>query len=66
VATALTDGTKESAVNSVYVSGADVYVAGYENNGTKNVAKFWKNAVTTALSDGTKDVYALSIFATVN
>ncbi len=33
----------------------DVYIAGYESNGTKNVAKVWKNGVATSLTDGTKD-----------
>jgi hypothetical protein len=40
----------------------DSYVAGYESNGTKKLAKICKNAVVTALTDGTKDAQAKSIF----
>ncbi|MBL0358949.1 MAG: hypothetical protein IPP72_19700 [Chitinophagaceae bacterium] len=40
----------------------DVYVAGFESNGTTTIAKIWKNAVATALTDGSKDGIASSIF----
>lgn len=43
------------------VSGSDVYVAGYETIAGKTTAKIWKNGVATSLSDGTKNVYALSL-----
>jgi len=46
----------------VYVFGTDVYVAGFENNGTKDVAKVWKNGVATSLTDGTNWATARSIF----
>jgi len=32
-------------------------VVGYENSGTNDVAKFWKNAVATSLTTGTGDAY---------
>ena len=41
---------------------ADVYVAGYENNGSKNVAKYWKNSVAVSLTNGSNDAEANSIF----
>ena len=59
--TPLTDGTKESDAYSVAISGSDVYVAGYESNGTHWVAKVGKNGVATPLTDGTHDAHAYSI-----
>jgi len=43
-------------------SSADVYVAGYESNGTVTVAKLWKNGSATSLTDGTKNAEANSVF----
>lgn len=37
----------ESGVSSMYVSGADVYAAGSEHNGTHRVATLWKNGIPT-------------------
>jgi hypothetical protein len=39
----------------------DVYVAGIENNGSFDVAKYWKNGVPVNLSDGTSQACANSI-----
>src|SRR6476620_12810139 len=39
----LTDGSNDAYANSIAISGNDVYVAGIEHNGTKYVAKYWKN-----------------------
>jgi hypothetical protein len=44
------------------VSGTDVYAGGYENNGTKNVAKIWKNGVATSLTNGCNDGFVASVF----
>lgn len=44
------------------LSSGNVYVVGYESNGTKDVAKFWKNGVATALSDGLHNAKANSIY----
>ncbi len=59
VATVLSNGSNTdgsyhgSFAESVYVSGTDVYVVGYETytNG-KDAAKLWKNGVVTSLTDG--------------
>jgi hypothetical protein len=63
VATAVTDGTNNAIAYAVYVSGGDVYVAGYEEDGDYyvlpgqspvkyKVAKVWKNGIPTRLTDG--------------
>ncbi len=39
----------------------DVYVAGWEWNGTALVAKVWKNGAATALSDGTQGALATAV-----
>ena len=43
-----------------------VLVAGYESNGTYNVAKYWIDGQEIKLSDGTRDASANSIFASNN
>jgi carboxypeptidase family protein len=40
---------------------ADIYVAGYEFNGSVAVAKYWKNGQAISLTDGTENAYASSI-----
>src|SRR5580658_5505092 len=39
----------------------DVYVAGTENNGSFDVAKYWKNGIAVNLSDGNSQACANSI-----
>ena len=39
----------------------DVYVAGFENNGTSDVAKVWKNGIASALTDGTNNAEATAV-----
>ncbi|MDR1554013.1 MAG: hypothetical protein LBS69_11225 [Prevotellaceae bacterium] len=41
---------------------SDVYVAGTESNGSAYVVKGWKNGVATALTDGTNDAGANSVY----
>jgi Carboxypeptidase regulatory-like domain len=64
VPTYLTNGNNYAAANSIFVLGSDVYIAGYEENGTgvNSIAKVWKNGVVTNLSNGTTETYANSIF----
>ncbi len=53
----------------VCVSGADVYVAGYEQVGSANMrmrAKYWKNGEAINLSDGLRDARALGIVVVDN
>jgi hypothetical protein len=58
----LESSNNESRALGVFVSGTDVYVAGYEEIGGDNIAKYWKNGVPVILSDGATDAEALSIF----
>lgn len=40
----------------------DVYIAGYESNGSSNIAKYWKNNVPVSLSNNNTPGIATSIF----
>ncbi|MEO6720209.1 MAG: carboxypeptidase regulatory-like domain-containing protein [Ferruginibacter sp.] len=68
VATNLTNGTYPAAAKSVFVSGTDVYVAGYEHSSWGDIAKVWKNGVATNLGGGlypngsSYDAHANSVF----
>lgn len=53
------------AVDAVAVSGSDVYVAGATLHG-HYIAKYWKNGVTTLLTDGTQDSFAYSVFVNIH
>lgn len=56
-----------NAATSVYVSGNDVYVAGYELNGRNNfVATLWKNSAPQRLSSDNYNAEALSVFVSGN
>jgi hypothetical protein len=64
VPTELTDGTALSVAYSIFVSGADVYVAGFAcQNLDPNcgIATYWKNGVQVQLTNNT-DTTASSIF----
>lgn len=43
--------TASSAATGIAIFDNDVYVSGWENNGTCNVAKYWKNGVPVNLGD---------------
>lgn len=58
IASNLSIAVDSSAAFSVFVSGTDVYVAGYE----RNFAKIWKNGVGINLTNGTSDAGANSVF----
>jgi len=61
------DGAIEEGL-SIFVSGSDVYVAGFEveaiddKTNTQPIAKYWKNGVPTALTDGITSSLARSIY----
>jgi len=47
---------------SVFVSGQDVYTAGWESTATGYVAKVWKNGITTTLSPENGKAYGKAVF----
>ncbi|WP_190810903.1 hypothetical protein [Flagellimonas sp. S3867] len=57
----LTDGQTDAEALSVYVSGTDVYVAGYEYENGVSIAKYWKNGVGVPITDGSRDAIAYDI-----
>jgi sulfur transfer complex TusBCD TusB component (DsrH family) len=62
--TALADN--HSFAYSIYVSGNDVYVAGYDASGDVHKAKLWKNGVATVLNSGFGYSEASSVFVSGN
>lgn len=62
----LTDGTKQAVGNSLFVNGSDVYVSGYENDGTTFTGSLWKNKIVTSVASGlykkTGPINANSVF----
>lgn len=57
---------REATASFITVSGNDVYVSGRENNGTKNVATYWKNGQIIALTNGINNSYASSLVVSGN
>jgi hypothetical protein len=55
-------GLPDDSFGAIALSGNDIYIAGSGKNGSHNVAKYWKNGNAIALTDGTNNAYALSIF----
>ncbi len=45
--------SSSSGVSSIIVVSDDVYLTGSESNGTKEIAKYWKNGIGFSLTDGT-------------
>ena len=43
IATSLTDGTTDASVESVYVSGSDVYASGFVETSSSRIGVVWKN-----------------------
>ncbi len=65
--TSLGGGTYTSYGQSVYISGNDVYVGGYENNASgKTVAKSWKNGMETSYSNGSYSASIKSVYVNGN
>ncbi|KIO75515.1 hypothetical protein TH53_20365 [Pedobacter lusitanus] len=50
----LTTGDKQAVANSVFVNGADVFVAGYEYDGSTSRAILWKNMKPAGLNAPTE------------
>jgi len=58
----LTDGGSYATSDAIDVVGDDVYVVGMENNSAGlGVAKYWKNGVPIALTDGSYYAVATTI-----
>lgn len=63
----LGDGVKGSYLQSITCSGADVYAAGYVEEGQALGARLWKNGVVVNLaSDGKANSYAESVISVEN
>jgi hypothetical protein len=62
----LTDGKNHASAKSIFVSGNDVFVAGYEQSGKgpayHHVAMLWQNGVASPLSDGENSAEGYSVF----
>tara|TARA_R110000868_G_C10908416_1_gene764780 strand:- start:155 stop:1981 length:1827 start_codon:yes stop_codon:yes gene_type:complete len=58
---ALSDGTTNASANSVYVSGDDVYVAGYVTILNKKAAVLWKNGVADIIGGENSEAKALVV-----
>ena len=62
VETILPHSAANSFASAIYVSGDDVYIAGYEyDTGQPKYAVYWKNGVEVKLTDGTTETVATSI-----
>jgi hypothetical protein len=71
VAKVLYDGQNSAITTSVFKSGNDVYVLGWEvlygtadqNTGrSKSIIKLWKNGVASNITDGSTEAYSGSVF----
>jgi hypothetical protein len=55
----LTDASKDAYATGITKVGNDIYVCGYEANGSSTaIVKYWKNTTAVNLTDGTKQAYA--------
>ncbi|MBP6588521.1 MAG: hypothetical protein KA229_00360 [Chitinophagaceae bacterium] len=48
-------------VNGIAVDGNDIYLCGWEYNGTVGIAKYWKNGIPVTISDGIRTARANAI-----
>lgn len=59
----LNNASQDAYARSKVINNGDVYVAGEEYNGTKFIAKYWKNGIPVVLEEEYESI-ALSIFVT--
>jgi hypothetical protein len=57
-----TDSIGGSTANAVFVSGSNVYIAGWQNIGNYSRAILWKNGVAESLTSGNTASVATSVF----
>jgi hypothetical protein len=64
VGTELTDGLHDARAKGVFVYNGDVYVCGYEEDGSggRNLAKYWLNGEPVILGDDIENSYAMDIW----
>lgn len=62
VAISLLNNNHYGKANSIFVSGTDVYVSGYENN----TATIWKNGIPIKLSDGSQSASVIDVVVVAN
>jgi hypothetical protein len=58
----VTSNTVAATYNKPTNPAAGVYVSGWESNGTKGVAKYWKDGTAVSLTNGTQNAYANTVF----
>lgn len=67
---AQTSGTVRSVAGSIYVSGDDIYIAGYQQfdavNGGKYIATIWKNGIPNLLGSSATNSYATGVMVANN
>jgi len=62
VAASLSTGNSAAGAFSVFTSGDDVYVSGWESTATGYTAKVWKNGIATTLSPEDGKAYGKAVF----
>lgn len=62
IVTNITDATYNATPTSIFVSGSDVYITGWENTATRPIAKLWKNGVAINLTNGDRNAEARSVY----
>ncbi len=60
----LSDGLQQADARSIFLSGNDVYAAGFEYSASGAVAKYWKNGVPVALQSSFSDANSIFVSAT--
>ncbi len=58
----LSDGTNPASIRSLIKEGESLYAAGFENNGTHDLAVLWQGGEKQVLSDGSFDTVVNSLY----